>query len=75
MLRVFELSTTQAVPAAPIPMVYVSEPVEWEYLQVADEQPLNDERLNALGSEGWELASILDRETQVIFFFKRQVRE
>jgi hypothetical protein len=77
MLRIPEIETPQTIPApsAPVPIIYESYyPVVWEYLQVVSDQALDETKLNALGHEGWELAGILDRDTQVIFFFKRQSR-
>jgi hypothetical protein len=66
--------TTTPAPSAPVPVVYVSAPVVWEYKQVAGERPPTDAELNDLGREGWELAGILVRDAQVIFYFKREAR-
>lgn len=71
-------------PSVHIPMVYekiAPEPVRWEYHVLTidtREQFLPDaERLNALGREGWILASMLDeratgRSMLVHYYFARQ---
>jgi hypothetical protein len=48
--------------AMPTPIVFErAEPVLWEYrvitLDPREEEPLGEERLNALGEEGWLLAT------------------
>lgn len=70
----WEAPQTPPVPLPPVPYVYVSEPVTWEYKQVVSKRVLNEVELNELGREGWELIGILDRESQVIFFFKRHTQ-
>jgi hypothetical protein len=58
------------------PMVFV--PPRWEYKhlihKVTDEAPINEEELNALGSEGWELAAFYTGPSSVHFYFKRLIR-
>jgi hypothetical protein len=61
-------------PAA-VPMVYVREDAVWEYQQLTfrpPEQRLPDEEtLNALGAEGWELAAVVTVAAEVFFYLKR----
>lgn len=68
----------------PIPMVYERDAnrAQWEYRVVAvdlrEEPPLDEERLAALGAEGWLLAGAIQppsaRETShsIIYYFVRQ---
>lgn len=35
----------------------------------------NDKELEALGSEGWELCSILNIDNKIIYYFKRKCGE
>jgi hypothetical protein len=54
-------------------------PVEprWEYKEVVREVEsglLSEAELNALGAEGWELASAVPADAQVHFYFKRERR-
>ena len=60
-------------PAGVAPIVYVSEPLTWEYkLLTFDLQGLSDEEaLNRLGQEGWELVTVLTQGGRAICFFKR----
>lgn len=57
------------------PMVYVSEPVVWEYKVVARdlsvEGRLEEPALNELGAEGWELAAVVVHEGRMDYVFKR----
>jgi hypothetical protein len=61
-------------PAA-IPMIYVTEPARWAYKQLQRdldaEGLLDEEALNGLGEEGWELAAALAHGSQVTYIFKR----
>lgn len=68
----------------PLPIVYerVAERVSWEYrvvsIDLREEPPLDEERLAALGAEGWLLSGTIQppsaRETShtVIYYFIRQ---
>jgi len=63
-------------PAAPItPMVYVKDKTVWQYKALArnlsKEEAPNEEELNKLGKEGWELAGIVTDHPIVRFYFKR----
>ena len=60
----------------PTPMVYESEDYAWEYKHVkrslGKEGPLNEEELNKLGTDGWELVTaFIEPENKVHFYFKR----
>ncbi|HET6594326.1 MAG TPA: hypothetical protein VFG81_01805 [Anaerolineales bacterium] len=62
-----------------LPMVYVGKPVKWEYKQIVrnleSEQPLDENELNALGEEGWDLSGIAQQPPLAYFYFKRQVEK
>ncbi len=73
-LPAFETPPPTPAPSAPVPVVYVSEPVIWEYKQVVGGQALDETELNELGREGWEMAGILTQDSRVVFYFKRQAR-
>ncbi|NLF63937.1 MAG: hypothetical protein GX579_04980 [Chloroflexi bacterium] len=57
------------------PVIYVAEPVLWEYKQLARdlerEELLDEAELNRLGEEGWELAAALAHGEQATYIFKR----
>jgi hypothetical protein len=59
----------------PPPIVYVHEPLRWEYKQlihnVAEEPAPTEEDLNTLGAEGWELAGMFTAASLVYVYFKR----
>lgn len=71
----FPFPSPEAAPRAPImpPMVYVA-PV-WEYKllkrELGAESPIDEQELNALGAEGWELTATVPTATVVHFYFKR----
>ena len=57
----------------PTPLVYVTENPTWEYKVLArelDDLPEQDE-LNRLGKDGWELSGTVATPSGVIFYFKR----
>ena len=70
--------------ALPLPIVYehVAERLQWEYRVVSvdlrEEPPLDDERMAALGAEGWLLAGAVqppgarDVSHTIIYYFVRQ---
>lgn len=64
----------EAAPFA-VPRIYVSEPVRWEYKQLARDMEgeglLEEEALDALGADGWELAAAVSRGQRVTYIFKR----
>jgi hypothetical protein len=57
------------------PTVYVTEPLIWEYKcaisRLAEEGPLSEDALNALGKEGWELVEIVVDSRTAYCYFKR----
>jgi hypothetical protein len=57
------------------PMVYVNEPVLWEYqhlVKAIPDQPLpSEDELNDLGAKGWELAAAFMVSNEAHFYFKR----
>jgi hypothetical protein len=58
-----------------LPMVYVSEPIAWEYKHISrnlkDAPPPSEEELNNYGKEGWELVSSLVYADKLHLYFKR----
>lgn len=65
----------EPVQPGPAPIIYVREPVRWEYRQLIrelDREGLLDEAaLNQMGAEGWELAAALTHGSQAYYVFKR----
>ena len=57
------------------PTLFVYEREAWEYKIIskntADEPPLTENELNALGKDGWELAGLVPTSPSVHFYFKR----
>ncbi|MEO9256702.1 MAG: hypothetical protein ABI305_14290 [Tepidiformaceae bacterium] len=47
----------------------------WEYASTLSDGPASKDTLNALGSEGWELVSVLQgtQTMQLLYVFKRPV--
>jgi hypothetical protein len=66
------LQTPQPVAA---PVIYVTEPLCWEYRQLIRdanrEGLLDNEALNDFGQEGWELAAALLHGSRAVYIFKR----
>ena len=62
-------------PAPVTPMVYVTDKSVWEYKllsrNLSKEEAPNEEELNKLGKEGWELAGVFTDSPFVYFYFKR----
>ena len=62
-------------PRAPLqpPVVYVAPAWEYKHLEraLAEEAPLGEQELNALGADGWELAAVIPTAARVHFYFKR----
>ena len=67
---------SQSEPVRP-PMIYVKKSLQWEYKQVVrnleSEQPLDEQELNALGEEGWEMSGVVQQPPVTCYYFKRQV--
>jgi hypothetical protein len=59
----------------PPPTVYVTERPAWEYKHVARkldrEAVLDEDEMNALGAEGWELAGLFADAASVHYYFRR----
>jgi hypothetical protein len=57
------------------PMVYITEPLRWEYKMIVrnleGEKPLDEAELKALGKEGWEMAGVAQYSSSLYFYFKR----
>ncbi len=85
--RIQSSSTPEVRSSAFVPMVYEQvkrEPVRWEYhvltIDLREEAAVGAERLNALGTEGWILAGVLDERKgengqRIHYYFMRQARE
>lgn len=61
-------------PHAQPPTVFVYERQGWEYKVVsreADQAPLGQDELNALGKDGWELVGVVPVSHTVQFYLKR----
>ena len=61
------------------PMIYVEKRLKWEYKQIVrnleKEKPLEEEELNKLGEEGWEMTGVVQQPPVTYFYLKRQVEE
>jgi hypothetical protein len=57
------------------PTVFVYERQGWEYKvvtrDIADDAPLSEDELNALGKDGWELVGVVPLARTVQFYLKR----
>ena len=60
------------------PMVYIRKGLTWEYKRITrdldKEQILDEEELNALGAEGWELVTSVTVGSITNFYFRRSTR-
>ncbi|HEX3050165.1 MAG TPA: hypothetical protein VHP83_05875 [Aggregatilineaceae bacterium] len=68
-----------SVPQQPSPLVYVRNPIQWEYKRVlrpleAGGDPMSEAELNDWGQRGWELCGLFRTTTQLYFYFKREVQ-
>lgn len=43
----------------------------WEYLRKSVANDLTETELNFLGSEGWELVSVMESRMRITYIFKR----
>jgi hypothetical protein len=68
----------QSEPIRP-PMVYVEKRLKWEYKQVVrdlkKESPPNEEELNKLGEEGWEMSGVAQQPPHAYYYFKRLIEK
>jgi hypothetical protein len=68
----------QSEPIRP-PMVYVEKQLKWEYKQIVrdlkKESPPNEEELNKLGEEGWEMSGVAQQLPLAYFYFKRLIEK
>ena len=66
-------SSTPSGPVPIAPMVYVKDKTVWQYkILIRDvAQNPNEDELNALGKDGWELAAVLQHGGVTHFYFKR----
>jgi hypothetical protein len=57
------------------PMIYVHTQPIWQYRQIirdlTRESLLDEDSLNALGSDNWELVTVVIRGDEAVFYFKR----
>ena len=60
------------------PMVYVSEPYQWEYKRLSrnlkNDAPPSESELNEYGKDGWELVSSMIYADMLYFYFKRPAK-
>ena len=65
-------------PQPAIPMLYVDDKIEIEYKRLtydmAENEPPDENTLNKLGTEGWELVGIVGHHDKGHFYFKRSKR-
>lgn len=63
-------------PAQP-PMIYIRKPPKWEYKVATHQLPpgshADENELNELGQDGWELAGIVHENSYTHFYFKRLI--
>jgi hypothetical protein len=66
----------QQTPIRP-PMVYIEKRLKWEYKQIVrdleNEKPLDENELQALGEDGWEMSGIAQHPPMIYYYFKRQL--
>jgi hypothetical protein len=60
-------------------MIYIEKRMKWEYKQLVrnleTEKPLDENDLNALGEDGWEMTGIARHLPITYFYFKRQIEK
>lgn len=74
MAREFISSLARDFEGVQPPMVYVREDLKWEYKRIrrniVQEKILDEEELNALGVEGWELVTSVTVGSVVNFYLR-----
>jgi hypothetical protein len=59
------------------PMVYIERRLKWEYKQIVrdleKEKPLDENELQALGEDGWEMSGIAQHPPGTYYYFKRPI--
>jgi hypothetical protein len=62
-----------SVPAPVTPIVYLRDKTVWQYKVLTCDlaQGPNEDELNTLGKDGWELAAVLPHGGVAHFYFKR----
>jgi hypothetical protein len=80
-VRIKEKSLMATFPEQPLPrgaappIVYVSEKTVWQYKQItrdlAQSNIPNEDELNELGKDGWELVSAFNCANRLYIYFKR----
>ncbi len=81
-VRMTHEPTRQPPSYIPAPMVFEpAEPQRWEYhvirIDLREDEPLTEDTLNALGVEGWLLASTVEPQTSrpaLYYYFVRPTR-
>lgn len=61
------------IPHLEPPLVHVPPTWEYHHVQRTAGQSLDEQQLNALGAQGWELVGVSTEPDGVHFYFKRQV--
>jgi hypothetical protein len=68
----------QSEPIRP-PMVYIEKRLKWEYKQIVrnlkKESPPDEEELNKLGEESWEMSGVAQQPPFAYFYFKRLIEK
>lgn len=69
--------TPDQEPSPIVPMVYEGEEYQLEYKHIRqnleEEEPIDEDKLNELGQEGWELVSVFFKEPIAHYYFKKLV--
>ena len=62
-----------------LPMIYVEKRLKWEYKQIVrnlkKESPPDEEELNKLGEEGWEMSGVAQQPPLAYFYFKHLIEK
>ena len=61
------------------PMIYIEKKLKWEYKQIVrnleTETPPDEEELNKLGKEGWEMSGVTHKPPFAYFYLKREIEK